>query len=200
MASREKTKQAAGPGAVLLAADSKKKKSLPVWLARDAGWVREAPLSAAHKAWVEAQGFKGGPRKHLLLPGPDGSLAGAVLGLGEARAGDPMDRPELAVGHLAGVLPPGCYHLADEPADGELAAVAWGLGAYRFRRYKSGEGEEAAQLKLPRGADYARALSVVEGIWLGRDLINTPASDLGPEELEEAARELGKRHGAIVFR
>ena len=145
MASREKTKQAAGPAAVLLPADGKKK-SIPIWLARNAAWVREAPLTPAQKAWVEAQGFKGAPRKHLLLPGPDGSLAGAVLGLGEARAGDPMDRAELAIGHLAGVLPPGRYHLADEVADGELAAVAWGLGAYRFRRYKSGEGEEAAQL------------------------------------------------------
>ena len=197
MASREKTKQAAGPAAVLLPADGKKK-SIPIWLARNAAWVREAPLAPAQKAWVEAWGFKGAPRKHLLLPGPDGSLAGAVLGLGEARAGDPMDRAELAIGHLAGVLPPGRYHLADEVADGDLAAVAWGLGAYRFRRYKSGEGEEAAQLVLPRGADHARALSVVEGVWLGRDLINTPASDLGPAELEDAARELAKKHGARV--
>jgi leucyl aminopeptidase len=102
-----------------------------------------------------------------------------VLGLGEARAGDPMDKPELAVGHLPGVLPPGCYHLADELGEPELAAVAWGLGAYRFRRYKSGDGEEVAQLKVPRGVDHARALSLTEGVWLGRDLINTPASDLG---------------------
>ena len=140
MAAREKTKQAAGPAAVLLAADAKRK-SIPVWLARNAGWLREAPLTSAQKAWVEAQGFKGGARKHLLLPGPEGTLAGAVLGLGEARAGDPMDKPELAVGHLPGVLPSGCYHLADDLGEPELAAVAWGLGAYRFRRYKSGEAE-----------------------------------------------------------
>jgi leucyl aminopeptidase len=197
MAAREKTKQAAGAATVLLAADAKKK-SLPIWLARNAGWVREAQLSAAQKAWVEAQGFKGGPRKHLLLPGPEGGLAGAVLGLGEERTSDPMDRPELAVGHLAGVLPPGCYHLAQDPDDGELAAVAWGLGAYRFRRYKSANGEEGAQLKVPRGVDYPRALALVEGVWLGRDLINTPASDLGPEELEDAARQLARKHGASV--
>ena len=197
MAAREKTKQAAGPAAVLLAADAKRK-SIPVWLARNAGWLREAQLTSAQKAWVEAQGFKGGARKHLLLPGPEGTLAGAVLGLGEARAGDPMDKPELAVGHLPGVLPSGCYHLADDLGDPELAAVAWGLGAYRFRRYKSGEAEEVAQLKVPRGVDQARALSVVEGVWLGRDLINTPAGDLGPQQLEDAARQLAKRHGASV--
>jgi leucyl aminopeptidase len=197
MAARDKTKQAAGPAAVLLAADAKKK-SIPVWLARNASWLREAPLTGAQKAWVEAQGFKGGARKHLLLPGPEGTLAGAVLGLGEARASDPMDKPELAVGHLPSVLPPGCYHLADDLGEPELAAVAWGLGAYRFRRYKTADGEEVAQLKVPRSVDHARALSLTEGVWLGRDLINTPASDLGPQELEDAARQLGKKHGAGV--
>jgi leucyl aminopeptidase len=197
MAAREKSKQTAGPATVLLAADAKRK-SVPVWLARNAGWLREAQLTSTQKAWVEAQGFKGGARKHLLLPGLEGTLAGAVLGLGEGRGGDPMDKPELAVGHLPGVLPSGCYHLADDLGDPELATVAWGLGAYRFRRYKSGEAEEVAQLKVPRGVDQGRALSVVEGVWLGRDLINTPASDLGPQQLEDAARQLAKRHGATV--
>jgi leucyl aminopeptidase len=198
MAAKEKSKPASGPAAVLLAADAKRK-SIPVWLARDGTWMRGAELGAAQKAWVEAQGFKGAARKHLLLPGPDGAIAAAVLGLGEARTRDPMDKPELAVGHLPGVLPPGCYHLASEVADPELAAVAWGLGAYRFRRYKSGDSEDApAQLRVPRGADLARALAAVEAVWLGRDLINTPAGDMGPQELEDAARQLGKRHGAHV--
>jgi leucyl aminopeptidase len=198
MAAREKTKQASGPTAVLLPADTKKK-SIPVWLARDAGWARSAPLTAPQKAWLEAQGFKGTARKHVLLPGLEGTIDGVVLGLGETRTSDPMDKPELAVGQLAGVLPPGCYHLADEPAEPELAAVAWGLGSYRFRRYKSGNGEDAAaQFRVPRGADLARALAAVEAIWLGRDLINTPASDCGPQELEDAARRLAGKHGAKV--
>jgi leucyl aminopeptidase len=197
MPTREKTKSATGPAAVLLAADAKKR-SLPIWLARDIRWVREATLGAMQRAWVEAQGFKAARLKHLLLPGQEGALAGVVLGLGEARPGDPMDKPELAIGHLASLLPPGCYHLADEPGDGELAAVAWGLGAYRFRRYKSTEGEERAQLKVPRGVDHGRVLSIVEAVWLGRDLINTPAGDLGPRELEDAVRQLAGKHGAGV--
>src|SRR5262245_8287808 len=98
MAAREKSKAVSGPAAILLAGDSKKK-SVPIWLARNAGWVREATLSATQKAWVEAQGFKGIGRRHLLLPGSDGAIAGVVLGLGEERAGDPMDKPELAIGH-----------------------------------------------------------------------------------------------------
>jgi leucyl aminopeptidase len=199
MAAREKTKQSQGPAAVLLAADTGRQ-SIPIWLARDAGWAGKAQLSEAQRAWVEAQGFKGGPKKHLLLPGADGTLAGAVLGLGEERSGDPMDRPELAVGTLPTLLPPGLYHLADGVSDPELAAVAWGLGAYRYRRYKSAAsgGDEVAQLRVARGADHARALATVEAIWLGRDLINTPASDLGPAELEDAARQLAAQHGASL--
>src|SRR6185369_7807467 len=197
MAAREK-KQASAAAAVLLPADTKKR-AVPVWLARNPGWLREAPLSEAQRAWAEAQGFKGAARKHALLPGPDGALAGAVLGLGEERTGDPLDKPELAVGLLPAVLPPGCYHLADDLAEPELAAVAWGLGAYRFRRYKSGAGgDDVAQLKCPRGVDHASALAQIEAVWLGRDLINTPASDMGPQELEDAARQLARTHGADV--
>jgi leucyl aminopeptidase len=128
-----------------------------------------------------------------------GALAGAVLGIGEEGGGDPMNRPELAIGLLPSVLPPGLYHLSDAVADARLAAVAWGLGAYRFRRYKSGSGEDAAaQLKMPRGADLECVLATVEAVWLGRDLINTPASDMGPQELEDAARQLARTHAADV--
>jgi leucyl aminopeptidase len=109
-----------------------------------------------------------------------------------------MDRAELAIGTLPGVVPPGRYRLASPVEDAELAAVAWGLGAYRFRRYKSGSGsgEDTAALELPSGIDGVRAQAIVEAVGLGRDLINTPASDLGPEELEAAARRLAERHGA----
>jgi leucyl aminopeptidase len=195
MAAREKNKDAQGPAAVLVAPDARKK-SVPVWLARNGSWAGRAQLNEAQRTWVESQGFKGAAKKHLLLPGPDGALAGVVLGLGEERSGGPMDRPELAVGLLPGVLPAGVYHLADEPPDAGLAAVAWGLGAYRYRRYKSAAGEEVAQLRVSRGVDLPRALSLVEAVWLGRDLINTPASDLGPAELEEATRSLAGQHGA----
>ena len=180
----------------MLAAADASRTSIPVWLARDARWAREAPLTVAQRAWVAAQGFQGGNRKHLLLPNADGALAGAVLGLGEARAADPMDKPELAVGHLPGLLPPGFYHLASPLDDAELAAVAWGLGAYRFRRYKSGTSEQVPCLEVPAAADQGRVAAIVDAIWLGRDLINTPASDLGPQELEDAARRLAEQHGA----
>jgi len=172
-------------------------KSLPVWLARHKGWLREAPLSAAHKTWIEAQGArKLGGCRHALLPDLDGGLAGVVLWPSEEHS-YPAAKPELALGLLPPLLPAGLYHLADPALDGELATVAWGLGAYRFRRYKTSDGEAAPRLKMPdTGA--GQALAILEGIWLGRDLINTPAGDLGPQELEDAARGLAARHGAEV--
>jgi leucyl aminopeptidase len=184
--------------AAVLVAAGDAAKSVPVWLVRDADGLGAVPLGATQKAWVEAQGFKGAARKHVLLPGEDGGLTGVILGLGAASGRDPMDRAEVASGALPALLPPGIYHHAGAVADAELAAVAWGLGAYRFRRYKApaGGGEDAVRLRLPEGARNARA--VIEGVWLGRDLINTPASDLGPQELEEAARALAALHGAQV--
>ena len=109
-----------------------------------------------------------------------------------------MDRPEIAGGALPTLLPPGVYHLAVPTEDAELATVAWGLGAYRFRRYKAPASgvEDVARLRPPEGVGNATA--IIEGVWIGRDLINTPASDLGPQELEDAARALAALHGAQV--
>ncbi len=94
------------------------------------------------------------------------------------------------------------YRLANTSAEAELAAIAWGLGAYRFSRYrgKDQKDKEAprAQLCIPPGVNAARVANIVEAIWFGRDLINTPASDMGPDDLEQAARDIASRHGANI--
>src|SRR5262245_7594354 len=198
MAPRDKT--TASEAAAVLVPANDKGRSLPIWIARGAGWIEGATLTDAQRAWVEAAGFNGSGNRHLLIPGSDGGLAGVAFGIGETR--DPMARPEIMLGLLAGLLPPGRYRLGGVE-DAQLAAVAWGLGSYRFRRYKTGgskpgDGEAPPQLELPAGADLARAVATIEAIWLARDLINTPAGDLGPEELEGAAKRLAERHGAKV--
>jgi len=156
-----------------------------------------AGLTDAQRRWLEAQKFTGAAKKHVLLPGADGSIAGVVLGIGKGEAGEPCGPAALLAGALAPVLPAGNYRLAEGTADATLAAIAWGLGAYRFRRYKDGNGEAQARLSL-EGADRAHVLDTVEAIWQGRDLINTPAADMGPAEMEAAARALGERFGANV--
>lgn len=171
-----------------------------IWLAEE-GRPLDAieGLTEAQRAWLASMGFKGTTRNHLAIPGPDGEIAGVVLGIGTGDRGDPCGPSSLLAGQLGASLPPGAYAFAGPVDAPEAAAVAWGLGAYRFRRYKSnGNAERRPGLVLPAGVERAAVETVVEGVWLGRDLINTPASDLGPGELEAAARKLADRHGASI--
>jgi leucyl aminopeptidase len=155
-------------------------------------------LSIAQRAWLDALGYKAAARKHALLPGPDGDLAGVILGLGDLPERPGAEPGPVLVGLLPAILPHGDYEIASEIADPMLAAVAWGLGAYRMRRYKSNGGEPLPRLKLPRSVDEASVKAIVSAVTFGRDLINTPANDMGPDEIEAAARTIAARHGANV--
>jgi len=100
-----------------------------------------------------------------------------------------------ADGRVPALLPAGTYRFANSAHDQRLAALAFALGAYRFSRYRKAE-DKAVRLELPDGLDGDDLTRIVDGVTLARDLINTPANDLGPAELEEAARALASRHGA----
>ncbi|MFM9849345.1 MAG: leucyl aminopeptidase family protein [Hyphomicrobiaceae bacterium] len=196
----EKTKSPADPTPreLLLAPDTKRK-TLPAWLVRDGKAAEDlADLPPEQRQWLEAIGYKASARRHVLIPGTGGALAGAVLGIGKADEPRRSYPAETLLGLLPTALPGGAWHLGTGTGNPELAAVAWGLGAYKFRRYKAGEAEPIAALKVSKGVDLERVANTVEAVWLGRDLINTPANDMGPEELEAAARTLAKRHGAKV--
>ncbi|KAB2851167.1 MAG: leucyl aminopeptidase family protein [Hyphomicrobiaceae bacterium] len=182
----------------LLLPPGEKGSQRPIWLVRkDQASEDMAALPEAHRAWLSATGFKAQPGKAALLPGADGNVDGAVLVIGNE--GSPESAVPLAAGVLPALLPEGRYRFATAPKDATLVGVAFAMGAYRFERYKGGAGLESraqAELVLPEGADRAEAVRIAEGVWLGRDLINTPASDLGPAELASAAVALAKRHGA----
>ena len=174
--------------------------ALPIWLiGQDMSLDAVPGLSPQHRAWLSGQGFLGQAKRHVLLPGVDGQPAGAVLGLGDGDCGEPCGPAALLVGLLPGVLPAGIWTLAGVSENAELAAVAWGLGAYRFRRYKTGNGVAAQPvLRLAAGTDPQRISAVVDGIWQGRDMINTPANDMGPAELEAAAIAVAALHGVTA--
>jgi leucyl aminopeptidase len=169
-------------------------KSRTIWLA--AADTISKDLKAMPKAlrnWVEARGWKAAAGSVVLLPGEDGSIAGAVLGLG--KEDDPARRTML-IGALPKALPKGDYHFEKMPRDPELAALAWAMGSYCFDRYKANGKQELRRLVLAKGVDAARLSSIAGAVILGRDLINIPANDLGPAELEQAARKLARGHGA----
>lgn len=145
-------------------------------------------------AFAEAQGFEARPGQHLLLPDAAGGLACVMLGVDAASV---RRRDPFAPGRLVTSLPAGDYRLVGEIGDAGLAALAWLLGAYRFERYRKPK-PAAARLVLPEGVDGAELGNLAEATALARDLINTPANDLGPAEIEAAIRTLAAAYGAEV--
>jgi len=166
---------------------------VPVTFVTAATWTEARDrLDGRSRAFAGAAGFEAKAGRHLLLPGPDGGLAGVLFGLENA---DDKSKDLLRPGALPGLLPAGTYRFANAPHDARLAALAFGLGSYRFARYRKAEDKEI-RLELPAGIDAADLTRIAAGVGLARDLINTPANDMGPPELEGAARALATRHGA----
>jgi leucyl aminopeptidase len=165
--------------------------AIPIWFVTASTWpdIREQ-LDAATKAFAIGAGFEPKAGRHLLLPGRKG-LGGVLFGL----EGDGGLQDRFLPGRLAQLLPDGVYRFANEPHDARLAALAVALGSYKFTRYRKSEPNDI-KLDLPQSLDREELDNVVEGVTLARDLINTPANDLGPEELEAAARKVATLHGA----
>jgi leucyl aminopeptidase len=152
-------------------------------------------LAAAERAWAEAQGWTAKQGAVLLLPDGRGGISGVLLGTGGK---DWVRETPLLTGALPKALPEGDYRFAPPLPDPELAALGFLAGLYRFDRYKSGNGMRPKRLVMPDGTDRAQVLALAEALYFGRDLINTPANDLGPAELESAARDLADAFGASV--
>jgi leucyl aminopeptidase len=149
-------------------------------------WRKRQPQ--ALEQWVLDHGFDAAAGSVLSLPGGEGALAGAVLGTGDAL--DPF-----SYAHAPWSLPGGHWEV-----DGELDADArralqlgWGLGAYRFTRYRAAT-RVPAQL-VPEQLD-PEVADVLAACLRVRDLVNTPTQDMGPQDLEDIAREVAQAHGA----
>ena len=169
-------------------------RTTPIWFihAGNAEAVM-AGFGDRERAFAKATGFEPKPGKLLLIPALDGKLAGVLFGLEKPE--DPIDtfRP----GALINLLPAGSYRFANAPHDARLAVLALATGAYQFTRYRKAEPRKV-RFVLPKGVDGDEVTRIAEGVALARDLINTPANDLGPEELEAAARQLAAAHGAKI--
>ena len=157
-------------------------------------WAEEA--SSRARNWIDAQGFTGAFGQSVLLPDESGQPEAAVLGIGSQKD---RARKRFALAAAAAGLPTGIYHLETglEKVDADVETLGWLLGQYRFDRYAD-QPPAAAQLKAPASIDAARIEAIATGEALTRDLINTPASDMGPDALEAAARSLAKSHEAPI--
>ena len=175
-------------------ASASEARGIPIWFVHaDNGEAVLKAFGERERAFAAAVGFEPKPGKLLLLPKLDGKLAGVLFGI--ERPGDMLDpfRP----GQLVHSLPAGIYRFANAPHDTRLAALAFATGAYQFTRYRKGEARNV-RLTVPDGIDGDDLSRVAEGVALARDLINTPSNDMGPDELEAAARALAKLHGARI--
>src|SRR6476659_397902 len=161
--------------------------SIPVWFVNTDNWAKvRGQLGVAAQRFTESAKFEPKAGQPLLLPGDNGTLAGVLFGI------EPADKPgkdRFLPGRLPGLLPPGTYRFANAPHDTRLATLAFALGSYKFTRYRKAE-PNGAQLELPETVDGAELSRIAEGVTLARDLINTPANDLGPGELADAAQVL----------
>ncbi|HEX5509138.1 MAG TPA: leucyl aminopeptidase family protein [Pseudolabrys sp.] len=176
-------------------ASAGKAQATPIWFVTTQNYESIGKKLGEHeRAFARNAGFEPKPGRHLLLAGEKGKLAGALFGLEVAN--DPV-KDLFRPGQLATLLPPGTYCFANAPHDARLGALAFALGSYQFARYRKSV-ERKTRLVLPEAVDANELGAIAEGVTLARDLINTPSNDMGPAEIEAAARALAKAHDATA--
>ncbi len=171
-------------------ADKKTIPLLPVGKDNLDAFLKEQDPST--RRWAKQSGFAAEPGQACPVPDGDGGVARVLVGVGNGRG-------PWAWAALPATLPKGKYAIEADMREDEAnaAALGWALGTYEFTRYRSPK-LTPATLVWPKGADRKTTEALVEGIFLARDLINTPAADMGPEELAAAARKLATRHRGKV--
>ena len=159
-------------------------------LAKDAlaGWLDSQPSAVV--AWIKAVAFRAEPGEVCVIPGADGEIERVLLILGE-------EETPWSWASLPHRVPPGRYRIDQplEPRLADAAAVGWGLATYRYERYRRSDAPPPSLL-WPEGCDRAMVARTIEASVLARDLINTPAGDLGPAELAAAVEGVAGRHHA----
>lgn len=155
-------------------------------------FCRSLPQPA--QLWLRSQGWRGEKNRLLLIPGASGEIAAVGFGLGRMQ-GEPGFWQGAA---LAASLPPGRFRLARALTPRAATAVTLGFacGGYRFERYRKIPANPPALLEPPSNADLAYVKRADRALRWGRDLVNTPAGDLGPAQLVEEIRQLADRHNA----
>jgi leucyl aminopeptidase len=159
---------------------------------RFASWAAAAP--DPERNWAQSTGFAADAGKLSLVPGENGRLGRVLVGLGgESDAASSI----WALAGLPDALPEGSYRLDPGPAgaDPTRLALGWALATYAFTRYHA-KPASGATLVWPEGADRGLVERLARAVFLARDLVNTPAGDLGPEELAQAAAGVTEAAGA----
>jgi len=141
-------------------------------------------------AWIDAQAFDGGVYTAVVVPDADGNIAAAVIGVGDRL--DPV-----SYGHVPFALPARAWRVVSslDPAETAALQLGWGLGSYRFSRYKQPT-RAPATLVLEGDAD--AVVDELAACIRVRDLVNTPTEHMGPDQLEQVCCEIAERFGARI--
>ena len=149
---------------------------------------------AAAQTWAKAQGWTGQLGKALVVTDA-GEPIFAAIGMGVEQ-----ERHKKRFGAVSAIasLPSAVFNLLEDNIQtANEFALGFALSKYRYTRYAS-QAAHAAELICPVGVDKANINAIISGEFLTRDLINTPANDMGPSELEEEVRKLAKKHKATI--
>ena len=155
-----------------------------------ADWQKTA--SPMLNNWIAQHGFTAQKNTSLVLPSPEGEIAGAIIGQGNKKGGT----NDYTSGAMAARLPQGVYQL--DGATPEQLALGFALDQYQYDRFKPSSSKPIADLLIADPAQHKRLSAIVSGVTLTRDLINAPANYLTPQGLEDEARALAERHGAGI--
>ena len=151
----------------------------------------DAALDEAARRWGDLHGFEGKPGQLLIVPGAEGGVSQVLVGAG--RDFDPM-----SARGLSARLPGGLYRLEAEPEPARQAALAFLLGTYVFDRYKARADKAPVRLVAPEGLDLAETSRIAAAAALAREMVDTPAADMGPLQIETIAREIAEESGAAI--
>ncbi len=173
------------PDAVIASAEGH---AVPIRLVAEGAEITDGRVTA----WAKANGFKGARGELLVVPGDDGGVQAVLWGAGEVF--DPMTARALPTR-----LPAGDYVFEGlEDGDPALATLAFALGAYRFDRYKPKKDKGAVRLVAPGGVDLGDLTRIAAAAALAREMVDTPAADMGPLQIETIAREIAEESGAAI--
>ena len=149
--------------------------------------------------WVNHSSFKASPDEFCIVPNPQGTIDRILCGVQEKSVENPDSASIWSISSLATSLPEGEYHLQTNWSENEQiqAAIGWGLGAYRFDFFKKEflEPKKMPLLKVAKN-QLAQIQAFVDAFTLVRDMVNTPANHMMPEELSEVVQELAQQHQA----
>ena len=157
-----------------------------------ADWLNAAPPRIRNH--LAAMRFSARPHELVVVPGDRAEDWAVVLGVADVSALRPW-----CLAKVPEVLAGGHYRLAGDVRPGH-ALIGWALAQHRLTAYKKlDENPQGPRVLLTSDpARQSSALAEAEATAWVRDLVNTPAEDMGPAALEAAAEELARAHGAVL--